>query len=103
MCNLTAYSLSDFVADVQETIKPVLTAYSKVTHVVLTRIFWGISACSLEIIGQISQPVSNIFLSQKISQQYFQPARSAQTRLFVFAPFLDNYDLVMKTLANMRL
>lgn len=32
-----SFSLSDFVADVQETIKPVLTAYSKVTRVLLTR------------------------------------------------------------------
>jgi hypothetical protein len=36
-----------------------------------------ILACSLEIISQISQPASSIFLSQKTSQQYFQPARSA--------------------------
>jgi hypothetical protein len=26
----------------------------------------------------ISQPVNSVFLSQKTSQQYFQPARSAQ-------------------------
>jgi len=32
-----SFSLSDFVADVQEMIKPVLTAYSKVTLVVLRR------------------------------------------------------------------
>jgi hypothetical protein len=30
---------------------------------------------SLEVISQL---VSSVFLSQKISQQYFQPARSAQ-------------------------
>jgi hypothetical protein len=36
------------------------------------------SACSFEIISQISQPASSIFLSQKTSQQYFQPAKSAQ-------------------------
>jgi hypothetical protein len=33
-------------------------------------------ACSLDIISQISQPASNAFLSQKTSQQYFQPGRS---------------------------
>jgi hypothetical protein len=32
-----SFSLSDFVADVQETIKPVLTAYSKVTLVLIRR------------------------------------------------------------------
>jgi hypothetical protein len=36
------------------------------------------TACSLEIISQISQPASSVFLSQKTSQQYIQPARSAQ-------------------------
>jgi hypothetical protein len=37
-----------------------------------------VTACSLEITSQISQPASSVFLSQKTSQQYFQPARSAQ-------------------------
>jgi hypothetical protein len=34
---------------------------------------WGRSpaACSLEIISQISQSVSSVFLSKKTSQQYF--------------------------------
>jgi hypothetical protein len=36
------------------------------------------TVCSFEIISQISQPASSVFLSQKISQQYFQPAKSAQ-------------------------
>jgi hypothetical protein len=44
------------------------------------------SACSLEIISQISQPANNVFISQKISQQYFQPVRSAQANMLsVFA------------------
>jgi hypothetical protein len=30
-----SFSLTDFVADVQDTIKPVLTAYSKVTFILL--------------------------------------------------------------------
>jgi hypothetical protein len=38
-----------------------------------------LTVCSLEIISQISQPASSDFLSQKISQQYFHPARSAKT------------------------
>jgi hypothetical protein len=42
------------------------------------------SASPLEIISQISQPASNVFLSQKTSQQYFQPARSVQAnRLWI--------------------
>ena len=32
-----SFSLSDFVADVQEMIKPVLIAYSKVTLIILRR------------------------------------------------------------------
>jgi hypothetical protein len=39
---------------------------------------------SLEVISQLG---SSVFLSQKISQQYFQPARSAKAnRLSVFLP-----------------
>jgi hypothetical protein len=42
------------------------------------------SVSPLEIISQISQPASNVSLSQKTSQQYFQPARSVQVnRLWI--------------------
>jgi hypothetical protein len=64
-------------------------------------------ACSLEIISQISQPASSVFLSQKTSQQYFQPAKSAQAnRLKVFYLksfrflFLKNYRILRFKLSN---
>jgi hypothetical protein len=45
------------------------------------------SVCSLKIISQISKPASSVFLSQKTNQQYFQPARLAQTnRLLIHTP-----------------
>jgi hypothetical protein len=43
----------------------------------------SINSRSLEIISQISQLANSIFLSQKTSQQYFQPARSAQANRLV--------------------
>jgi hypothetical protein len=48
-------------------------------------IIWdGFIACSLEINSQINQPANNVFLSQRISQHYFQPTWSAQAnRLLV--------------------
>jgi hypothetical protein len=50
--------------------------------------------CSLEIISQISQPASSIFLSQKTSQQYFQPARSTQAnRPMVPAPRAKHFSI----------
>jgi hypothetical protein len=36
------------------------------------------SACSFELSAAYFQPVSSVFLSQQISQQYFQP--------FIFSP-----------------
>jgi hypothetical protein len=38
-----------------------------------------LTACSLEIISQISQPDSSVFLSQKTSQQYIQPDQLKRT------------------------
>jgi hypothetical protein len=43
-------------------------------------------AHSLEIISQISQLASSVFLSQKTRQQYFQPVRSAKTNRLASAP-----------------
>jgi hypothetical protein len=52
------------------------------------RAAYQLPACSLEIISQISQPASSVFLSQKISQQYFQPAKSAQANRLYTVPAL---------------
>jgi hypothetical protein len=61
---------------------------------------YHVTTCSLEIINQIIQPASSVFLSKKnqskkTSQQYFQPARSVQTNMLVVgeAACMQHYSL----------